>query len=211
MIEVVELIVQKEGAPDRILDLTPGTVRIGRAEDNELVLADISVSRRHAKLIVDGHTVRIEDLGSGNGTFFRGAQIKERELEDGDAVIIDPFVLKFRIEPEAAAPRASKGPRLLVTASDVLGPETYVLAVGATTMGRSDECGITLPDAAASRVHCRVEHLANGACQIYDLKSANGIFVNNTRIEECTLTNGDEVRVGDTFFQFQSESNLLNH
>ena len=204
MIESVELVVQKEGAPDRVLDLTPGTVRIGRADDNELVLADISVSRRHARLVYDNQCIKIEDLGSGNGTYFRGSQVQEHALDDGDTVVIDPFVLKFRIQKQNAAPiiHDARGPRLLVTASDVLGPEAFVIPDGGATMGRSDECVIVLPDAAASRVHARVVETPGGY-QILDENSANGVFVNGERIQSHWLKDGDEVRVGDTFFQFQ--------
>ena len=41
----------------------------GRASDNELVLDDISVSRRHARLTFDGGQLTVEDLGSANGSF----------------------------------------------------------------------------------------------------------------------------------------------
>lgn len=44
-------------------------VSIGRAPDNDLVLNDPSISRRHARLIIQPQGVLIEDLGSSNGTF----------------------------------------------------------------------------------------------------------------------------------------------
>ena len=54
----------------------------------------------------------------GNGTYFRGSQVQEHALDDGDTVVIDPFVLKFRIQKQNAAPiiHDARGPRLLVTA-----------------------------------------------------------------------------------------------
>ena len=204
MIESVEVVIQKEGSSDRIVDLREGMVHIGRADDNELVLADISVSRRHAKITVDSKQVFIEDLGSGNGTFYRGAQIQDQALEDGDAVVIDPFVLKFHIQSKdtVAGPLRNVGARLLVTASDVMGPEAILLPPGRATMGRSDECSIVLPDAAASRVHCSIVKSASGH-QLLDENSANGVYVNGERVQTHWLKDGDEVRVGDTFFQFQ--------
>lgn len=204
MIESVEVVIQKEGSPDRIVDVSEGSVHIGRADDNELVLADISVSRRHARLTVDAKKVLIEDLGSGNGTFYRGTQVQDQTLEDGDAVVIDPFVLKFHIQNKdtVAGPLRNVGARLLVTASDVMGPEAILLPPGRATMGRSDECTIVLPDAAASRVHCSIVKSASGH-QLLDENSANGIYVNGERVQTHWLKDGDEVRVGDTFFQFQ--------
>ncbi len=41
----------------------------GRASDNELVLDDISVSRRHARLTFDSGLMTVEDLGSANGSY----------------------------------------------------------------------------------------------------------------------------------------------
>src|SRR5262245_58889600 len=50
---------------------TPGArlLRIGRAADNEIVLDDSRVSSHHARLIVSGSRMMIEDAGSSNGTF----------------------------------------------------------------------------------------------------------------------------------------------
>lgn len=206
MISSVEMIVQQEGSSDRFLDMLPGMITIGRAEDNDLVLADIGVSRRHARITVEQDDVRIEDLGSGNGTFFRGSRIQDRSIGDGDAIVIDPFVLRFKIvraTEEEANPGSVARPRLVVTASDVLGPESIIIPVGGGDIGRSEECDIILPDAAASRVHCRIEEI-NEYFKLVDGGSANGVFVNGMRVEEQWLNHGDEIRVGDTFFQFQS-------
>ncbi len=49
------------------------TVFIGRAEGNRVVIDHVSVSRRHARLVIDPGGVTIEDLGSASGTF-AGAQ-----------------------------------------------------------------------------------------------------------------------------------------
>jgi ABC transport system ATP-binding/permease protein len=58
-------------APARIL-------RIGRAGDNDVVVADLSVSRHHAELRNVGGRYEIVDLGSHNGTFLNGSQIAYR-------------------------------------------------------------------------------------------------------------------------------------
>ena len=52
MIEGVELIIRREGYPDRVELLEEGNTRLGRAEDNEIVISDIAVSRRHAQISV---------------------------------------------------------------------------------------------------------------------------------------------------------------
>jgi hypothetical protein len=48
---------------------------IGRDLNNDIVISDPEVSRRHARLVLTGNTYAIEDLGSTNGTFLRGQRL----------------------------------------------------------------------------------------------------------------------------------------
>jgi ABC transport system ATP-binding/permease protein len=64
-------------------------MRIGRTPDNELVIEDLSVSRRHAELRKSlGGGYEIIDLGSHNGTFVNGARVDQAELAEADIVAI---------------------------------------------------------------------------------------------------------------------------
>jgi ABC transport system ATP-binding/permease protein len=51
-------------------------LRIGRDPDNDVVIDAPMVSRRHARLVVDGDGARIEDLGSSNGTYVNGVRVR---------------------------------------------------------------------------------------------------------------------------------------
>ncbi|MFI7589540.1 FHA domain-containing protein [Spongisporangium articulatum] len=73
----------------------PKVVRIGRAPSNALVLGDPSVSREHAELLIGDGTTEIRDLGSGNGTFVNGVQIRRRKLNPGDLLTIGKFTLRY--------------------------------------------------------------------------------------------------------------------
>jgi uncharacterized protein YraI len=57
------------GAAARSYPIDKETVNIGRAQDNDLIIEDISMSRRHARLSIAAGQVYIEDLGSANGVF----------------------------------------------------------------------------------------------------------------------------------------------
>lgn len=59
----------------REVALRPGENLLGRVEDGVAWIEAPTVSRRHARILVDGHQVTIEDLGSKNGTFVRGEKI----------------------------------------------------------------------------------------------------------------------------------------
>ena len=81
--------------PLRLLPLHPGTpqmslvshpVRVGRADDNDLVLADPEVSRHHARLEPDGQGWRAIDLGSTNGTWVNGVRLNAAPIDAGDEV-----------------------------------------------------------------------------------------------------------------------------
>ncbi|MEU1653000.1 FHA domain-containing protein [Streptomyces pristinaespiralis] len=73
--------------PTSVRPLPARTVRIGRSPDNELVVDDLVVSRRHAELRTgpDG-TYEIVDLGSHNGTYLNGMPVDRAPVRAGDIV-----------------------------------------------------------------------------------------------------------------------------
>ncbi|MFC8359873.1 FHA domain-containing protein [Streptomyces griseorubiginosus] len=73
--------------PTAVRPLPARTVRIGRADDNALVVDDLVVSRHHAELraLPDGG-YEIVDLGSHNGTYLNGRPVTSAPLGPGDIV-----------------------------------------------------------------------------------------------------------------------------
>ena len=81
----------------RQIPLADGENILGR-DENGGPLASNSISRRHARITVEGANVYLEDLGSKNGTFLKGRSIKRRErLVDGDAIALGGVGLVFRM------------------------------------------------------------------------------------------------------------------
>jgi len=83
---------------DRRFFLSDGTFVIGRAPDAAIQIDSGGVSRLHAQITVCGRDVRVEDLGSKNGTFVGGQPVTAaRSLEDGDEVRVGPVALRFTV------------------------------------------------------------------------------------------------------------------
>lgn len=85
--------------------LAKPAMTIGRSEDNDIVIDDRWVSRRHARIRVDGQQYIVEDLGSKNGTLVNGQRIEgPRGLADGDEIQITPLIALTFVDYGATAP-----------------------------------------------------------------------------------------------------------
>jgi hypothetical protein len=71
------------------------------------------------------------------------------------------------------------------------------------TIGRAPDNGLVLADSRASRHHARL-YGRRGALVLTDLGSTNGSWVNDRRIDEMALGEGDRIRIGDTILIVES-------
>lgn len=76
-----------------LLDTETSTV--GRSQDADILLDDISVSRRHAVFTRTDAGVVVKDVGSLNGTYVNRQMVDEQLLQPGDEVQIGKFRLVF--------------------------------------------------------------------------------------------------------------------
>ncbi len=72
-----------------------GSVTIGRATDNDIVIPDVLASRHHAFLTLTPLGTEIRDAHSVNGTFVNGVRVGSAVLSDGDVVTIGNVDLVF--------------------------------------------------------------------------------------------------------------------
>ncbi len=72
---------------------------IGRATDNDIVLNDFSVSRRHALLKRENDDWVLYDNGSTNGIRLNDATVPKAVVKDGDQAMVGTFLLRFRDDP----------------------------------------------------------------------------------------------------------------
>ena len=69
--------------------------RLGRHPDSEIMLDDITVSRRHADISREGDHYVVRDAGSLNGTYLNMERVDEAQLRQGDELQIGKFRLVF--------------------------------------------------------------------------------------------------------------------
>lgn len=78
--------------------LRDGAWVLGRSPEADVVVGMANVSRRHAKIVVDGAKATIEDLASRNGTFVCGVRIESpTPLSDGDEIHLGSVRVLFSV------------------------------------------------------------------------------------------------------------------
>ncbi len=84
-------------------------------------------------------------------------------------------------------------------------PSALPFAAPTVTLGREADNTLSVPEAAVSRYHARVERRTDGRFWVVDTQSTNGTFVNGRRVREHPLAVFDVLRVGDTLFRFADQ------
>ena len=74
---------------------TRGAIKVGRANDNDIVIPDVLAGRHHATLVPTQDGTEIVDNRSINGTFVNGARVEQALLHEGDVVTIGNIDLVF--------------------------------------------------------------------------------------------------------------------
>lgn len=99
-----------------IFVVTAEKFTIGRGDENDVVIADLRASRRHAEVVrLASGAWRLKDQGSQNGFVFNGSVTREADLRAGDIVTVGETAFEF--VPE------DTGAKLLLTPARTLSKE----------------------------------------------------------------------------------------
>ncbi|GAA1849858.1 hypothetical protein GCM10009836_32040 [Pseudonocardia ailaonensis] len=79
-------VLSRQGGQTSVRHVLSTRLTVGRLPDNDVVLDDLLVSRRHAELHRTGPSWRITDLNSGNGTFVNGVRVREAAITPRDVI-----------------------------------------------------------------------------------------------------------------------------
>jgi CRP-like cAMP-binding protein len=90
-------LVSEKGQFQKSIYPLESNVTIGRGSENDITISDLSISRSHAKISLQGDTWVIEDLGSSNGIIFSGKRVDKKELVSGDTFEVGEVELRFMV------------------------------------------------------------------------------------------------------------------
>src|SRR2546428_10347381 len=92
---MARLLVQSGESESRAIDLKPGVNRLGRSSANHFQIPDPTVSSVHCEVVLSESSVLVRDLGSTNGTYIDGRQIREATLEPGQRLHLGSVEMLF--------------------------------------------------------------------------------------------------------------------
>ena len=215
---MAHLTLMVQGREVRRFVLNSTVTTIGRAQDNDIVINNLALSRRHAEVHFRQGRYQVQDLGSQNGVFINAERIRgARSLDPDDKITLGTYQFVFSDEssrdPDIQGARARRTHEvtqreaddasavqgnpvdepqpLLVLKYNGVELQRYVLDAGPCLIGRGKDCDIQIAERRLSRRHCRVRTEA-GRVMLEDLQSQNGTFVNRRRIQEQrALDHGD--------------------
>lgn len=93
------LVMFRSDGERRSFSITRDVTSVGRSEESDLRIPLGDVSRKHARLVREGDQMRLEDLGSSNGTFLNGARVeRDAYLQAGDSIQVGPVVFVLQVD-----------------------------------------------------------------------------------------------------------------
>jgi pSer/pThr/pTyr-binding forkhead associated (FHA) protein len=231
-----KLIITERGRQEEwIHECKEDALSIGRHDENIISLPSQGVSRSHAQVIREGEHYFIVDKESGNGTYLNGMRLDPNErylLRNRDHITIDTFDLTFYTTDELL----EKSYNEEITDSDILEVKLLKKVLGALDqetapsfevlngsaegtkfcftddvdeliIGRDPDVGFSINEHVISRQHAKIIKRWGGIA-IRDLESKNGTFINNRRVAEEYLHDGDRIALGTIVLMFRNPQEI---
>lgn len=191
--------VRYKNSDKRPLWLVDKAYSIGSAVDCDIPVQDGGVAARQATLEVSVTGVVIDNLGAVGDILVNGEALAQRApLKHGDEVLVGKIAL------ELVDPKLNRNTQSVAKPSEDVTHDWSLKALNTAlankefpierevTLGRSNECDITLGVAHLSRRHATLR-LIEGNLEVEDLRSSNGTYVNRKKVHRCLLKHGDEL------------------
>lgn len=201
---------------------------IGRTADNDIVLDNRGVSRKHAQIEFSDNGALLIDNDSLNGTFVNQRKVSEQALHDNDTITIGKFNLVFYTDTQPARKmsdmdgtmimntkkhkelveqdKADKeiaseaGTSILIALNDSQ-KKKYVLNQDTTTLGKSSFVNVPAKGFWLSKLQTKIIKEGD-AFTIVNLGRKDKTKVNGEIVASATMKNGDIIEVGKSIFRF---------
>ena len=193
--------------------LDKSTIRIGRNEENDIIIPEPTVSAHHAEIRKRGEKFILIDLDSDNGTFLNGRRVKIAELKGGERISFDIFPFSFfnpsprhtliRERRRITEIREKRGKAIITIKNGPLKGKRYSIDQKRVILGRSPKCDIPLPDPSVSMTHSLIEE-KDGVFYIEDLTSTNGTLLNGRLVKRMPLPKRAKIELGRVKLAFRS-------
>ncbi len=97
-------LVIREGDEERIVPLEGTDLTVGRSRKSWIRLATDQASRRHCRIVREGETWKVVDEKSANGTYVDEQRVEQKNLADGNVILVGKATLTFREGKPGPAP-----------------------------------------------------------------------------------------------------------
>ncbi len=203
-------------------------ISIGRTTENDIVLDNRGVSRKHAQIEFSDRGAVLIDNDSLNGTFVNQRKVTEQPLHDNDIITIGKYDLVYYADAQPVrkmsdmdgtmvlSTRKQKdmveqdrqdkemagevGGTILLALSD-RGKAKYSLNQETTTLGKASYVNIPVRGFFVSKLQAKIIREGE-AFTVYNLGRPDKTRVNGEPINSVTLKNGDIIEVGKSIFRF---------
>jgi pSer/pThr/pTyr-binding forkhead associated (FHA) protein len=179
----------------------PPSMTIGREHTCELILDNLSVSRRHAILHWDRGQFLIEDLKSANGIMLNGKHVTQAPLAPGDRISLGKFELTLTKSLELGLQDSTmiihsgkiESPGYLV------GGEYSIPLRQETTIGKDPMADVRATGWGVRDIHARISPQSDGTFIIACL-SKGKVSINGKKVRSSRMRFGDKLVVGRSSF-----------
>lgn len=226
---MAEIVVKYENKVIERIVTEKRRLSIGRTNDNDIVLENRGVSRKHAMIEFNDKAAIVIDNESLNGTFVNSRKVSEEVLRDADVITIGKYQLVYHAETTTSVDDAAgfDGTMVLNTKAhkqlldtdrkerDLVSRYGGSLLLGGentdfsecrldrdvTTIGKAKFVHVRAKGFLLSGIQAKIVK-EDGCCSLINLGRQGKTCVNGEAIDRQELKNGDLISVGKSTFKF---------
>lgn len=220
-----KLVLLNPNGQEQEFKLAKASISMGRATTNDIIINDAHISRNHARLECSAQGITLIDLGSSNGTHLNNLRIDRATLCPGDVISMGSRQLKYqveslcedvgltRIDTQIQLEQTMNVECLPMEINETSTPSLVVFtgertwsidihSLDRAVIGRDESCAVYLDSPRVSRRHAEVQQDGE-AFILKDLGSTNGTWLDDQKIEQHVLQDGQGFRIGSAQIVFK--------